>query len=192
MVDTMAEIIERTNDDLVLRARTQAVALGELYELYYERIFRFCVHRLFDKETSEDVTSTIFLEIAKKIRNFSGRTEQDFGNWLYAIAANHTNEYIRKKSRRKKILEKVICSTEFSIEENNENSLEAKWQKLHESILKLKPEYQTIITLRFFENMPYEKIAQILKMKEPTLRVIVHRILNDLRNELKNVFDQEV
>jgi hypothetical protein len=37
MVGAMAKIIERTNDDLVFRAKTQANALGQLYEIYYER-----------------------------------------------------------------------------------------------------------------------------------------------------------
>ena len=184
----MAKIVERTNDDLILRARTQTNALGELYELYYERIFRFCVHRLFDKEIADDVTSTIFLEIAKKICNFPGNNEQDFGNWLYAIAANHTNAYIRKNSRRKKLLDEEARSAKVSTIEN-EKSPELDWPSLYAAILRLKPEHQTIITLRFFENLPYEQIAQILRIKEPTLRVIVHRILNNLRNELKNVFD---
>jgi RNA polymerase sigma factor (sigma-70 family) len=69
---------------------------------------------------------------------------------------------------------------------------EPNWPELYKAILKLKTEHQTIITLRFFENLPYEKIAQILKMNESTLRVMVYRILNDLRNEMKNVFEAEV
>ncbi|MBN1974789.1 MAG: sigma-70 family RNA polymerase sigma factor [Sedimentisphaerales bacterium] len=185
----MAKIVEQTNDDLVLRARTQSSALGQLYELYYERIFRFCVHRLFIKEIAEDVTSTIFLEVAKQIRDFSGNTEKDFENWLYAIVANHTNAYIRKNSRRKKLLEEATRSIKISSEDNTR---ELDWPCLYAAIVKLKPKYQTIITLRFFENLPYTQIAQILQMKETTLRVTVHRILDDLRNELKSVFGNEV
>ena len=55
MVGAMAKSVKRIDsDDLVLRARMDADALGRLYELYYERIFRFCVHRLFSKETAKD------------------------------------------------------------------------------------------------------------------------------------------
>ena len=188
MAGAMAKIIERTNDDLVLRARTQMDALGQLYEIYYNQIFRFCVHRLFNKEIAEDITSTVFLEVAKKIRNFSGRTEKEFFNWLYAIAINHVNSYMRKTSRRKKLLENASSS----ITNTAEQSPELNWPELYTAILKLKPQHQTIITLRFFENLPYEKMAQILNMNESTLRVMVHRILNDLRNEMKNVFEAEV
>ncbi|MBN2182249.1 MAG: sigma-70 family RNA polymerase sigma factor [Sedimentisphaerales bacterium] len=187
----MAKIVEQTEDNLVHRARTQPDALGRLYEMYYERIFRFCVYRLFDKEIAEDVTSTVFLEVARRIRNFAGQTERDFGNWLYAIAINQANSYIRKTSRRKKLLEEAAESIGAKIDECNGSSSEPEWPRLYAAILKLKPQHQTIITLRFFENLPYEQIAHILNIKETTLRVTVHRILNDLRKQLLTIVDGE-
>jgi len=190
MVGAMAKVDERTeDDDLVLRARTQADALGRLYELYYERIFRFCVHRLFNKEIAEDVTSTVFLEVARTIRSFKGRTEADFQNWLYAIAANQANAYIRKTSRRKKLLETAVGLTTVSATESTDNSPD--WPMLYTAILKLKPQHQTIVTLRFFENLKYEQLAKILNVKEATVRVTLHRILNELRNHLRAVIDGE-
>jgi len=191
MVGAMAKQVNRLeeNDDWVRAARTDAEALGRLYELYYERIFRFCVYRLFNKETAEDVTSTVFLEVARRIRRFEGRTERDFGNWLYAIAANQANAAIRKSSRRKKLLENAADSITASTTENTNPSSEPDWPRLYQAFLKLKPEHQTIVTLRFFENFSYEQISQILNVKEATLRVTLHRILNQLRNHLTSVFD---
>jgi RNA polymerase sigma-70 factor (ECF subfamily) len=191
MVGAMAKLVERIeDDDLVLEARTQANALGRLYELYYERIFRFCVHRLFDKEIAEDVTSTVFLEVARSIRTFKGRTVQDFQNWLYAIAANQANAYIRKTSRRKELLKEAAAFMMAS--ESADESSEPDWPRLYAAILKLKPQHQTIVTLRFFENLKYEQIAQILNLKEVTVRVTLHRILNELRNNLQNVFQRQI
>ncbi len=192
MVGAMAKVDERTeDDDLVLKARTQADALGGLYELYYERIFRFCVHRLFDKEIAEDVTSTVFLEVARTIRTFKGRGEQDFRNWLYAIAANQANAYIRKTSRRKKLLETAAGSMTASNAEGTDNSSGPDWPQLYTAILKLKPQHQTIVALRFFENLKYEQLAKILNVKEATVRVTLHRILNELRSYLRTVMDGE-
>jgi len=192
MVGAMAKVEVSENNDLVLRARTQADALGRLYERYYDRIFRFCVYRLFDKEIAEDVTSTVFLEVARKIHGFKGRTEQDFQNWLYAIAANQANATIRKALRRKKLLENAAGSITASTTENTNPSSEPDWPNVYQAILKLKPEHQTIVTLRFFENFSYEQISQILNVREATLRVMLHRILNQLRNQLLPVYDGEI
>ncbi|MBA7669708.1 RNA polymerase sigma factor YlaC [subsurface metagenome] len=191
MVGAMAKLVERIeDDDLVLKARTQADALGRLYEMYYERIFRFCVHRLFNKEIAEDVTSTVFLEVARSIRTFKGRTVQDFQNWLYAIAANQANAYIRKTSRRKELLQEAVGSTTASATDSTDDSSELDWPRLYVAILKLKPQHQTIVTLRFFENLKYEQLAKILNVKEATVRVTLHRILNELRNYLQSVFER--
>lgn len=178
----MAESISPGDaDKLVVRARTDAVALGQLYEIYYERIFRFCIHRLFSKERAEDVTSTIFLEVARQIRSFAGQTEADFKNWLYAIAANQANAYIRKTSRRKRLLAEAAGA--MSISGGDEFS-SLDWPMLYQAILQLKPEHQTIVVLRFFENMEYEQIGRILGAQEGTIRVTLHRILERLQKYL--------
>jgi RNA polymerase sigma-70 factor (ECF subfamily) len=189
MVPAMANVKKTTDtDDLVLRARTDADALGRLYELYYERIFRFCVHRLFSKEVAEDVTSAVFLAVAAKIRSFTGRTEQDFRNWLYAIAANNANSYIRKTSRRNELLQQVGASmTEAADCTDDANELD--WPTLYVAISRLKPKHQTILTLRFFENLQIQEIAKIINAKESTVRVTLHRILRTLKNNLQSILD---
>ena len=192
MVGAMAKIIEQTNnDDLVVKARTDADALGQLYDLYYDRIFRFCVHRLFDKETAEDVTSTVFFEVARRIRTFTGRTEQDFRSWLYAIAVNQTNAYIRKTSRRKQLLAEAAASMRVCRTNCTDASAELDWPMLYSAILKLKPKHQTIVTLRFFENMEFEEIGRIVNTSPATVRVTLHRILKQLRKNLQIVLNGE-
>jgi len=192
MVGVMAKIVEQTDDDgLVLRAHTEVDALGRLYELYYERIYRFCVHRLFSPNIAEDVTSSVFLNVARGIRDFKGRTEQDFRNWIYAIATNQANAYVRKASRRKNLLGKAAASMAASRDASADDLSELDWPALYAAILRLKPEHQTIVTLRFFENVEFEEIGQIMNVRPATLRVTLHRILKKLRNHLQTVLDGE-
>jgi len=187
MVGAMAKTDNQVDiDDLVRRAHTEADALGRLYELYYERIFRFCVYRLFNKEAAEDVTSTIFLAVAKRIRTFPGRTEEDFRNWLYAIATKQTNAYLRKTSRRNQLLQHAAASMTADC---TDCSAELDWPMLYAAILKLKPKHQAIITLRFFENLDFEQIGKIINARPSTVRVTLHRVLKKLRNHLQTVID---
>ena len=192
MVGAMTKPVEKTAyDNLVVLAKTQAGALGRLYELYYERIYRFCVHRLFNKATAEDITSAVFVTVAGTIRGFKGRTEQDFRSWLFAIAANQANAHIRKTSRRKKLLENAVATRRAATQPDSGPWTSLDWPLLYAAIMKLKPEHQTILTLRFFENMGYEEIGRIVDARAATVRVTLHRILHRLNEALGDELGHE-
>jgi RNA polymerase sigma-70 factor (ECF subfamily) len=188
MVAIMAKPVEQTGyDDLVELAKTQAAAMGRLYELYYDRIFRFCVHRLFNRATAEDVTSTVFLTVARMMQGFKGQTEQDFRAWIYTIAANQANAYIRKTSRRKRLMESVVAHRRADEEDSGEGEWSSlDWPTLYAAIQQLKPEHQTILTLRFFENMDYDEIGRVVETRPATVRVTLHRVLRRLQDELRS------
>ncbi len=188
MVAIMAKPVEQTAyDDLVVLAKTQAGALGKLYELYYDRIFRFCVHRLFNRTTAEDVTSSVFLTVARTMRDFQGRTEQDFRSWIYTIAANQANAHIRKTVRRKRLLSNALGHREDEEEASAEAAAWSRldWPTLYAAIQELKPEHQTILTLRFFENMDYDEIGRVVDARPATIRVTLHRTLRRLQEVLQ-------
>ena len=90
----------------------------------------------------------------------------------------------------KKLLAEAVDSMRPGSNSTDKSS-EPDWPRLYAAILKLKPEHQTIVTLRFFENLQYEQISQILNVKVATLRVTLHRILERLRKHLKTVMDGE-
>jgi len=184
MVGAMAKPVEQTPyDDLVVQAKTQAGALARLYELYYNRIYAFCVHRLYNKATAEDITSGVFLTVAGAMRDFKGGTEQDFRAWIYTIAANQANAYIRKTTRRKRLMENVVA-TRRAAEPTSSPWSQMDWPTLYTAISALKPEHQTALTLRFFEDMDYDEMGRIMDAKPATIRVTLHRILRKLRESL--------
>jgi len=191
MVAIMAKPVEQTAyDDLVVLAKTQAGALGRLYELYYDRIFRFCVHRLFNRTTAEDVTSSVFLTVARTMRDFKGCTEQDFRSWIYTIAANQANAHIRKTMRRKRLMENVVVHWRED-EEASAAWSSLDWPTLYAAIQELKPEHQTILTLRFFENMDYDEIGRVVDARPATIRVTLHRTLRRLQEVLRGDLGEE-
>jgi len=185
MVAIMAKPVEQTAyDDLVILAKSQTTALGRLYDLYYDRIFRFCVHRLFNRSTAEEVASSVFLTVAQGMPQFKGQTEQDFRSWIYTIAANQANAHIRKTMRRQRLMEDFVARRRAREQGPHEwSSLD--WPSLYAAIQELKPEHQTILTLRFFENMDYDDIAGIVGARPATIRVTLHRILRRLQEALR-------
>jgi RNA polymerase sigma-70 factor (ECF subfamily) len=181
VVDATDERLEY--NDLVIQARTSYNAFALLYRRHYDAIFKYSVHRLFDRHIAEDITSQVFLTVVEKFHSFEGESEQQFRNWLYTIATNAINSHLRKSARRKGLLKALFVSrvnTTTRLEHTEHNSIAVLKQAMHT----LKPRYQTIITLRFFENLKLTEIADVLGCSPGTIRSQLSRALTRLRKKL--------
>jgi RNA polymerase sigma-70 factor, ECF subfamily len=173
-------------DNLVVRARTGREAFGQLYDVCYPDVFRYCLRRLFVRAVAEDVTSDVFLSVASKMPQFAGTTEEDFRRWVFRIATNEINAYVRQAKRRRALLESAARSGELAAAVDSEprrSDIEAlDWPVVYQAILGLKPRDQAIVVLRFFEQMSHEQIADVLGERPATVRVGLSRALEKLRH----------
>lgn len=179
--------LDRNDADLVVRARTDRDAFGRLYDLYYPRIFRHCLRRLFLRCVAEDITSDVFLRVAGQIRDFAGTTHDDFIRWVHAIAINVINAYLRQSQRRSRLLEEATRRKAVHVVDPSASSVSLSaldWPRVYEALLDLEPRDQSIITLRFFEDMSHDRIAGILDMRPGAVRTALTRALEKLRREL--------
>ena len=173
-----------TVDSLVARARTDRDAFANLYGLYYPRVLRYCLRRLFLRAPAEDVTGAVFLAVAEDMPHFQGRTESDFRNWVYAIATNRINDQIRSHRRRKRLLEQAARMKVFRDSASSDAADRLDWPTVYTAVLALRPREQSIIGLRFFEGMSHEQIGGVLNLKAGTVRVVLSRALAKLRQRL--------
>jgi RNA polymerase sigma-70 factor (ECF subfamily) len=173
------------NTDLIRQACSDPDAFAQLYLLYYDDVFNYCIRRLFDSHYAEDVTSTVFFKVMHNLSSFDGK-ETDFRNWLLRIATNAVNDHLRNSRRRADTIQKVVKNTraesEFVIP-SNDKLLEKK-ALLKRALLSLQPKYQTVITLRFFENMKLTEIAACLGKNPSTVRSCLSRATAKLRKKL--------
>jgi len=191
MVERMtktAEIGVADMDVLVRRAKVDSGAFGELYDIYYRRILNYCQYRLYNCDVAEDITSKVFLAVASQIKAFKGKTEKEFAGWIYRIASNKANDYLRKTTRRNRILLEAANSLAKDFADQQQEH-DLHWPSLYQGIASLKAKEQTIVTLRFFEGLSYDQISSITGMKSSTVGVRIHRILKKLRSHLQKLVD---
>lgn len=171
---------------LVMQARSDTAAFVQLYRRHYDAVFRYCVHRLFDRQTAEDITSEVFLKVVQSFARFDGENEQQFRSWLYRIATNAVNNHLRKTARRSGLLQ---CLSERTVHQtvDCQRPTERKLELLTEAVFALKPRYQTIIALRFFENLKPIEIADVLGSNPGTIRSQLARALARLRKKMKKL-----
>jgi len=176
------------NGQLIADAHWDPAAFVQLYRRHYDAVFRYCVHRLFQRQTAEDVTSQVFLKVVENLGRFKG-SEWQFRNWLYKIATNAVKSYLRKTAHRNGFLKRAREQANSQVSNCVESS--EKLALLREAVFTLKPRYQTIITLRFFEKLKFVEIAQVLGSSPGTVRSQLARALSKLRKVLAAEFTEK-
>ena len=171
--------------DPMTQAKSDPGAFTRLYLRHYDAIFRYCAHRLFERTTAEDITSEVFLKMVENFHGFDGN-EKQFRNWLYRIATNAVNEHIRKTTRRSAILtwvwqgsSKPGIDDSAAADESQDNQAVIK-----KALLMLKPDEQAIVTMRFFENLKPEEIAEVVGASASTVRSQLSRAMEKLRKHI--------
>lgn len=177
---------ETDQDILIEQACSDRAAFARLYRMHYERVFRYCCRRLFNRHAAEDVTSEVFFRVMRTISTFDGNSN-GFRNWLYRIATNAVNDYLKMAKRQADTI-KIAAQENGSgraFASESDSELQKKNLAVKQAILGLKPKYQTVITLRFFEKMKLIEIAEILGQNPATIRSQLARGLSKLRKELR-------
>ena len=156
-------------DLLVLKYQSSVIAISTKY--------------VKDIQLAEDIAQESFFKAYKSIDSF--REESAFYTWLYRITANTAINYLSSKKRKSELLEADVSNREgesidiFDIPggESPEDILNAN--SLREDIFKnmsnLPEEIRTAVTLREFEGLSYEEIAEILGCPLGTVRSRIFR-----------------
>lgn len=160
----------------------EETAFGEIYNLFFKKIYRFIFFRVGHKEVAEDLAEEVFLKAFTKIAsvNESGA----FEGWLYQIARNSVIDYYRQK-KLTVALEDIENTLEYETNVVDIVNLEQQ-QKVFLKLLKeLAPEQQVVIKLKFLEDLENSEIAELLHKNEGAIRVIQHRAIIKLQELIK-------
>jgi len=188
----------RKEKELIKEAKKDPEVFGKLYDQHYSRIFGYILRRTADLEIAQDITSETFFKALKGLWRFRwkdtfsvypvGHRRCSFGAWLYRIANNEIANYFRKNKHKPVSLEKIPepitvhnPETEF-LEAQEKLKQHQDFLKIQKEIFKLPIRYQEVITLRFFEKKKLKEISEILGKKEGTIKSLVYRGLEKLKN----------
>jgi RNA polymerase sigma-70 factor (ECF subfamily) len=168
---------------LFARAKTgEEAAFGEIYNLFFKKIYRFIFFRVGHKEVAEDLAEEVFLKAFTKIASINESSA--FEGWLYQIARNLVIDYYRQK-KSTVALEEIENTLEYETNVVDVVNLQ-KQQKIFLKLLKeLGAEQQVVIKLKFFEELENSEIAELLGKNEGAIRVIQHRAIIKLQELIK-------
>lgn len=184
---------------LVQRARHDPLAFGELFDLHHDRIFNYLVRRTANIHVAKELTSDTFYKALRRLNQFKG--EVPLSAWLYRIATNEVNRHYRNRKTCEsttidnyaEIIEDTSSQTDGRILQAERQLAENKlFLEMHGAVASLKPKYQDIIALKYFENKKITEISEITGKSVGTVKSLLHRAHKQLRLRLESTYFDEV
>jgi RNA polymerase sigma factor (sigma-70 family) len=151
----------------------------QLYERYYDDIYRYVYCKVGDPWNTDDIVSDVFL---KAYRHYDS-TRHTHKAWLVTIARNTIVDYYRKSGRE--LPGEVPESLTFmTVLEDLEHDLEKACLK--SALSQLDGERFELINLRFFCGLKFKEIAMVLDSKQANVKTRFYRTLEQLRKKVES------
>jgi len=170
-------------ESLVRRAKQRdEEAFTQLYEEYFDKIYRYVTLRIGDRMEAEDITQQVFLNAIKAISSFRWKGAP-FSAWLFRIAHNQVVDYLRKKTKRATVVfEESLLTSDDDPQLVFEHKLDI--ERLVSATKKLTPAQQEVISLRFAGEMSVARVAKVMGKSEGAVKALQHSAIVALRRVL--------
>jgi RNA polymerase sigma factor (sigma-70 family) len=165
-----SELLERFRDP---EGNNKHYAFNLLVEKYRKKVYYHIRRIVIDHEDADDLTQNTFIKVWKNLEGF--REDSQLFTWIYRIATNECLGFLKQKKRRfflpigdveKELLGKLESDTSI-----NADKLELK---LQQAILSLPEKQRMVFNLRYYDNMKYEEMAEVLGTSVGALKASYH------------------
>lgn len=180
-----------TELELLHRIKENPAAFSEIFVQFYKPIFGYIFRRTGSFDDTADIAADTFLKAFTYIHTFS-YNGISIKVWLYRIATNELNQFFRNHQKHNKLFSRITLEDRKLFDNcicSDKEELEAELQKHHQfltvlqSLKTLRIRYQEVISLKYFEGKANKEIAQILNINEGTVKSLLSRGLQKLKDK---------
>ncbi len=162
---------------------SQEKAFRELISLYKERLYWHIRKIIISHDDADDVLQNTFIKVFKNINNFKG--DSKLYSWMYRIATNESINFLNKKAKINKIDNPTL---QLQMVENLQADVYFDGDeiqiKLQKAIAKLPEKQKLIFNMKYFDNMKYNDISEILDTSVGALKASYHHARKKIENYL--------
>jgi RNA polymerase sigma factor (sigma-70 family) len=168
----------------LLDPKTQNVAFQKLLHDYQKPLYNLIRTIVLNHDDTDDVLQNTFVKIFQNLKNFKGNSK--LFSWMYRIATNEAITFINNKAKRNgttseamqtKIVENLQSDVYF-----DGNEIQIKLQK---AIVLLPEKQQLVFKMKYFEELKYEQISEVLGTSVGALKASYHHAVKKIEEFLK-------
>lgn len=165
--------------DLYFNEDRKHYAFNMIVRKYSERLYWQIRRVVFIHEDSNDVLQNTFIKIWKGLENFRG--ESNLYTWMYRIAINEALSFIKKKKHHVSIDDDAFLN---QLKEDPYFNGDEAYEKFLLAIRKLPEKQQLVFRLKYFDELKYKEIAELLGGSEGSLKASYFHAVQKIEKEL--------
>ena len=181
MILSDSELVE-----MLREPRTRREGFAVLVKQYSEKLYWKVRRIVFSHEDANDVLQNVFIKVWSNLQNFQGKSS--LSTWLYRIAVNESLDFLRKQKLADKVStdeDDSVASRLMSDEYFDGDEVQTR---LQEAVARLPEVQRMVFSLKYFEEMKYSEISQILNTSEGALKASYHLAVKKI-TEYLHLFD---
>jgi RNA polymerase sigma factor (sigma-70 family) len=172
-----------TDDKIIQLTRqpqTREEGFRQLVLAYQQRLYHIIRRQLSSHEDADDVLQNTFLKVFRHLDGFEGRSE--LFTWMYRIAQNEVFTFTRQNAKMK------VVTLENHEERKEDPHLDTEdvLRSLEMAVNALPERQQMVFRMRYYDEMSYKQMAEILNLTEGSLKASFHHAIKKIEEELKS------
>ena len=169
----------------IFKSGQRQQAFNLIVRTYGERLYQHVRRMVLYHEDADDCMQNIFLRVWNGLDTF--REDSGLYTWLYRIATNECISYL-KKNRLSSLFSHDDVAERISADRSFDGSkLQAA---LHAAIAKLPPKQKAVFIMRYFDEIPYGQISEMLGTSEGALKASYHHAYEKVKSSLQEQADE--
>jgi len=144
-----------------------------LLELYQEQLYWHIRKIVLIHEDSNDILQNTFIKAFKYLGNFKGNSS--IKTWMYRIAYNESIDYLNNKKKHLQISSQELNNKILQdLQEDIYFEGDAIELLLQKALLSLPNKQRTVFRMRYYDDLKFKEIAEVLKTSEGSLKASYH------------------
>jgi len=176
---------EKAFIEALLNPKTQRNAFQELVSNYQRPLYAHIRNLVLNHDDADDVLQNTFIKIFRNLAGFKG--ESKLFSWMYRIATNEALTFIQQKAKRFQITNEDYLQQQTEKMQADEyfdgDEIQLKLQK---AIARLPEKQQLVFKMKYFEELKYEEIAEILGTSVGALKASYHLAVKKIEEFVQN------
>ncbi len=167
----------------LLNPDTQNTAFQKLINDYQRPLYHHIRNIVLDHDDTDDVLQNTFIKVFRHLHNFKG--ESKLFSWVYRIATNEAITFINQKAKRRGVnIDELQSSFTGQLKADIHFDGNEAQIKLHKAIALLPQKQQLVFKMRYFEEIKYEDMSEILETSVGALKASYHHAVKKIENYL--------